>query len=196
MPSDLIRVLDCAVALLEALSISYAIGGSVASSAHGEPRPSADVDLVIDLPTEKVEPLAAGLSPDFHVPRNGMQEAVARGSYFNAIHLQTIVKLDFFVRGEDPLRKLQIERARPGRLDPDLPRSFRLSSAEDIILQKLAWFRRGGEVSDRQWRDVLGVMKLQGDALDHAYLADAASHVGLTDLVDRARRDAGQSAGP
>lgn len=66
-----------------------------------------------------------------------------------------------------------------------------LASPEDVVFQKLAWFRRGRQVSDRPWRDVLGVLKVQGERLDAAYLHRASASMGVEDLLERARREAG-----
>ena len=65
-----------------------------------------------------------------------------------------------------------------------------IATAEDIILAKLEWYRLGNEVSERQWNDVLGLLRLQGAALDLAYLRSSAADLGIADLLDRARREA------
>ena len=70
-------------------------------------------------------------------------------------------------------------------------RKFSLASAEDVILNKIEWHAQGGRVSDRQWNDVLGVMKVQRDSLDLAYLRRWANQLGLSNLLDQALRDAG-----
>lgn len=190
MIPDLIRVLDLAVERLDRLGIPYVVGGSLASSAYGEPRPSGDVDLVIDLPATRIGDLVAAFETEFYVAHEAVAEAVARGTSFNVIHLSAVVKLDLFILADRPLRRLQMDRRRLGAVDPSLPNRYYLSSAEDIILQKLDWYRKGGGVSDLQWRDVVGVLKMQRQSLDFAYLRQMASQAGLGDLLDRARVDA------
>ncbi len=61
-----------------------------------------------------------------------------------------------------------------------------VASAEDTLLAKLEWYRMGGEVSERQWRDVLGALKVQAGALDLEYLHRWASELGVDDLLERA----------
>lgn len=74
----------------------------------------------------------------------------------------------------------------------DDAREIPVASAEDTVLAKLQWFRRGGEVSERQWTDVVGLLRVVG-ALDHAYLRSRAPRRGVTNLLDRAWADAGKS---
>jgi hypothetical protein len=62
-------------------------------------------------------------------------------------------------------------------------------SPEDIILLKLEWFRIGGEMSERQWNDVLGVFEIQGSRLDQTYLDHWAPVIGVADLLARARQE-------
>jgi hypothetical protein len=68
--------------------------------------------------------------------------------------------------------------------DPD--RYLYVYTAEDILLQKLRWYRMGNEVSDRQWRDILGIVLVQGNALDLAYLSRAAEVLNVSDLLEQA----------
>jgi len=60
---------------------------------------------------------------------------------------------------------------------------------EDILLQKLRWFRLGNEVSERQWRDVLGIVRTQGKKLDDSWLLRGAQTLGVQDLLERALRE-------
>jgi hypothetical protein len=120
-----------------------------------------------------------------------MRQAVERGSSFNAIHQPTVLKVDFFVLGDAPFDRAQLEGR---RLSPALEGSGRrvfVSSPEDLILRKLDWYRQGAGVSDRQWRDVLGVLKVQAERLDLAHLRHWAPALELAALLERALSESG-----
>jgi hypothetical protein len=97
-----------------------------------------------------------------------------------------MLKIDVFVAPPSGFRRAQLEHGRPEVLDPGSNRTVPIATAEDTILSKLAWYRDGGEVSERQWSDVLGVMRVQGTALDLEYLRATAHELGVDDLLDRA----------
>jgi hypothetical protein len=105
--------------------------------------------------------------------------------------LETMLKVDVFVARTDPFHLMQMRRRVLQTTDPDGRTSFYVASPEDTILAKLQWYRDGSGVSDRQWNDVLGVLKVQGAALDRAYLDEWAGELGLKDLLRRAVDDAG-----
>lgn len=175
------------VAALERLGIRYYIGGSVASSAYGHVRTTLDVDLVADLQPQHVGPLAAALEGSYYVSVAVIHEALARRSCFNLIHLATMFKVDVFVVGQHAYDRQAFARIRPGLIDDDNPASRVLfASPEDVILSKLQWYRLGEEVSETQWRDVLGVMRAQGESLDREYLHRWAAELGLADLLEKA----------
>lgn len=186
-PDELAEALTPFVELLEARGIDYEIGGSLASATHGVARTTLDADVVAALTPADASPLVAMLADRYYVDLARVQDAIARRRSFNLIHLQTMLKIDVFVRRE---RAFDVSRAGRAALDSLSPtpgtRSFRISSAEDIILAKLEWFRVGGGVSERQWGDVLGVLRVGGPRLDRAYPSRWAAELGVADLLEQA----------
>jgi len=171
---------------LEALNVRHYLGGSLASSAHGIPRASIDADLVADLRPGHAAPFLAALGDRYYVSEARVRDALERRSSFNLIHLQTMLKVDVFVAKERAFDRRALDRARPEPLDARGGRRVPLASAEDIILAKLEWYRRGGEVSERQWTDVLGVIRVARERLDLPYLRELAADLAVLDLLERA----------
>jgi hypothetical protein len=191
MSSDIIAAIGPVVAAFETLGVLYRIGGSVASSALGVPRSTLDVDVVCDLQLRHVPPLVAALQEAYYVDGDMMRDAIRNESSFNLVHLSTMLKVDVFVRKSTPwdLEAFSRKIRRPLDVAADGP-EFDLTTAEDIVLHKLAWFRLGEGVSERQWRDAVGVIAVQGQALDRAYLMRWAASLGLGELLDRAFAEA------
>jgi hypothetical protein len=169
---------------LEALGIPHTVGGSLASSFAGEPRSTVDIDIVAAIADSQVEALVARLSPAFYVDADALRRAIRTRTSANLIHQETQLKIDLFVAGGTPLDARQI--ARRLRVDLAPGRHLHVHPPEDILLQKLRWYRLSGEVSDRQWRDIVAVVRVQGAALDRAYLQDGARVLGVSDLLERA----------
>lgn len=184
-------VLRFALRTLERLGIAYAIGGSVASSLHGSNRMTRDADLTVEPFFGREDVLLAAFPPpEFYVSPEAVREALRTRSTFNILHPATGYKIDIFVRKDEPFEQAAFARRGPFTL-PDAPEEpVQVHSPEDIILFKLRWYRIGGEVSDRQWSDVLAVMKTQGEQLDAAYLDHWAAEIGVKDLLDRVRSEA------
>jgi len=179
------------IRVFESLGIVYFLGGSMASSVHGIYRATADADFVATIRPDHVEDLVRLFQPAFYASVEAIRATVAAGRSFNVIHLDTMLKVDVFVARTDPFHLMQMRRRVPQATGPDGQTTFYVASPEDTVLAKLQWYRDGGGVSDRQWNDVLGVLKVQGPALDCAYLGEWARHLGLTDLLRRAVDDAG-----
>ena len=188
--SEILAAITPIVEALEELGVSYHIGGSVASSVYGIFRATIDADLVANLHLEQVRPLVKRLQADYYIDEDMIRDAIKRRSSFNVIHLDTMLKVDVFIPktrlfDQEELRRVQQEVLSEGT------RPFNIASPEGTILNKLEWYRMGGEVSDRQWNDILGVLKVQGTKLDMSYLQKWAANLSVTDLLERALVDAG-----
>jgi hypothetical protein len=188
-PADPIAVALEAAGALEALGIRYTIGGSIASSIAGEPRSTVDIDIVAALEETHARPLAALLSASFYVDEYALLRAIRGRGIVNVVHQPTQLKVDFHVAGGTPLDEQQLLRRQ--KVEVSGGRVLHVHPPEDILLQKLRWYRRGGEQSDRQWRDILGIVRVQGTRLDRAYLTTHAPALGVADLLGLAIQEGG-----
>lgn len=171
---------------LESCGISYLVGGSVASSITGEPRSTLDVDLVVDMSVRQVEPFVMALGDEFYADSDSLRRAIREKKSANLIHQVTSIKVDLFFAGRTSLDTQQMKRRERVLVLSNPDRYLYVYTAEDIVLQKLLWYRDGGEVSDQQWRDVLGILRVQGDRIDTTYLRHNAPVLGVSDLLERA----------
>jgi hypothetical protein len=187
---EILAALAPIVEALEELGVAYHIGGSVASSVYGIPRLTIDADLVADLRLEHVRPLVKQLEVEYYIDADAVRDAIRRRSSFNAIHLDTMLKVDVFIPKMRAFDQEELRRTRQEIL-AEGTRSFYMSSPEGTILNKLECYRMGGEVSDRQWNDILGALKVQGTALDMVYMQRWAKALQVTDLLERALVEAG-----
>ncbi len=174
------------------LGVPYLIGGSMASAVWGEPRFTLDVDFVAALRNGHVQPLLAALGEAWYADADSIREAIEQRASFNLIRLERMVKVDVFVPPEGGLHASKWGRARREVLDPESAQTVAVTSAEDILLQKLDWYRSGGCASETQWRDVTSLLRIQGAHLDDEYLNHWASEMELPELLARARDEAQQ----
>jgi hypothetical protein len=191
-PGDLLAALLPVTRELDRLGVAWYVGGSVASGVHGSPRSTMDADVVADLAPEHAAQLAAALGDAYYADEESIREAIDRRSSFNLIHLDTSFKVDVFVAKHFAYDRESLRRRRRDTLSdaPGAP-SLPFCTAEDSVLSKLDWYRKGGQVSAQQWRDVQGVLRTSGARADLAYLRRWAPELGVADLLERALGEAG-----
>jgi hypothetical protein len=160
--------------VFEKLGVPYLIAGSLASTLYGMVRTTQDSDVVAEMRLEHLEVFVSALQDEFYIDEEMIAAAIQRNSSFNIIHRETMFKVDVFIPSPRPFLQAQLERAERQTFSFEAEISAKFASPEDTILSKLEWYRMGGEVSDRQWRDIIGVLKTRAGEL----------HVG--DLLKRA----------
>jgi hypothetical protein len=176
-------VLAYVVGALDAAGIPHMLVGSVASSFHGEPRTTQDIDLVIDPSAEQIDRLVGSIDRTrYYVDEGSARDALANHSSFNIIDTTTGGKIDLLVRRDRPFSRSEFDRRRAATL---LDADVFLATAEDVILAKLEW--AGDPPSERQLRDVAAIMRVQGSTLDDEYLDHWAAELGVSALLDQAR---------
>jgi hypothetical protein len=174
--------------VLESVGLDYMVGGSIASSSYGEPRATRDIDVAVRLGEGDIPKLIAALGPEFAIDEEMLREAVSAGRSANIFYLPYFMKIDLFVRGNSEYDRAEFDRR--SNVEPILGERVAASSPEDNLLWKLRWFRMGGEVSDQQWRDILGLLRVSGSKMDAAYLRKWAGAHGVQDLLEGAHAQA------
>ena len=191
MQNEPVEVTLKVTGVFEKLGVAYLIAGSLASTLYGMVRTTQDSDIVAEMRLEHVQPFAAALQDEFYLDDELISEAIQNHSSFNIIHREAMFKVDVFIPRPRPFLQSQLARAQSQTFAFEKEISARFASPEDTILSKLEWYRMGGEVSERQWRDVLGVMKTRAGELDLDYLRKWARELNVRDLLERAMEEAG-----
>ena len=159
--------------------------GSTASSARGVPRATVDIDVVVRIGIQQAEKLVAALGPGWYADAQQIRQAIQAGRAFNVIHMPTAWKIDLFPAQSD-FHECEMQRAtlEPVTIDGETV-VCPVSTPEDILLAKLRWYKDGGQVSDRQWGDITGIVATNPN-LDLEYARLWAGRLQVTELLDRA----------
>ncbi len=185
MQPDLIAVTLKVIQALESLGVPYVLGGSMASTAYGYARTTLDSDIVAPLSLQQLPAFVHALREEFYLSEEAIAEAIQHRSSFNLIHLTTMFKVDIFIPKARDFERKQLANATPHLFAEHPNAIIYLASPEDTILAKLEWYRLGGELSERQWRDVVGIVQVQGERLDVGYMRHAAQELEVADLLER-----------
>jgi hypothetical protein len=189
--SGIAQALNPLTEALDSLGIRYYLVGSVASSAYGTPRTTLDVDMVAEISASHVQPLVKHLGGSYYIDPHMILDAINRQSTFNLVHLATMVKVDVFVARSSAYQAQVFGRVRWKAVEEGPENApYNLSSPEDVLIGKLVWYEQGGRVSERQWKDIVGVIRVQGGLLDSAYLRRWCRELSVTELLELALREA------
>jgi hypothetical protein len=174
--SDLLRFV---IEILERIGLRYFVTGSVATIFFGEPRFTNDIDIVVDLPPDKIPEFCAVFpAPEFYLSEEAVRRAVSRRGQFNIIQPSGGLKVDIMVPADSPFNRSRFARATRVRPEPGVVAIF--SSAEDVILKKLEAYRDGG--SEKHLRDITGVLRISGAHLNRAYIDQWADQLEVSEI--------------
>lgn len=181
-------LLDNLFRRLEKLGLKYIVGGSFASSLFGIRRSTQDLDIVLDISEFDIDDFVEEFKEDYSLSRPTIEQALDSSepfASFQLIHYEDLFRLDVFVRRTDDYSDSEFSRAINVEIVPGCP--AKVAAPENIVLRKLQWFNMGGQVSDKQWNDIVGVLEVQSGKLDNAYLDHWSLTLGVSTLLDKAR---------
>ncbi|HPC94250.1 MAG TPA: hypothetical protein PLU87_04845 [Sedimentisphaerales bacterium] len=185
-----IQVLERLAEVFDALGIPYAIGGSIASSVYGTVRFTRDADIAVLPFAAAADRFYAMLKDEFYVSEEAMQQALSCCGSFNIIHFETAFKIDLFLLGPSEFEQQLLVRSRVVRLGETPESDLCFVSPEDVILLKLRRLNESDAFDESQWEDILGVLAIQGRALDFGRLNEDARILRVEDLLERAIAEA------
>lgn len=175
-PFELLRVV---VTEFEKLGLPYLVTGSIATILYGEPRFTNDIDIVVDLPPDKIPALCKALpASEFYLSEDAVRQAVANRGQFNIIHPASGLKVDVIIPQESDFNRSRFARAQ--RVSPSSEYSAMFASVEDVIIKKMEYYREGG--AEKHLRDITGVLKVSGQRVDRDYVDGWAARLGLLDI--------------
>lgn len=186
------RAIKPVVAAFDELGVRYAVVGSVAGLSHGWGRVTIDVDVLAEFGLEHIDEFVTRFDVEtFYVDAAMIRDAILHKSSFNLMHFETGIKVDVFISKARPYDLEVTARREPETMSDGQTPAFYVESAEDLALSKIVWFKLGKGTSDRQWNDVLGVLKTNAFDLDFEYLDKWAHELNISDLLDKALDESG-----
>jgi hypothetical protein len=181
---ELFELLQKIIEVFEKLSISYLVTGSVASMAYGEPRLTNDIDIVADIHLFHIPGLIAAFpNEDYYIDAEMIKDAIHQVGQFNIIHPSSGLKVDVILKRDIPFDQSRFRRIR--KIYPGLyPADF--ASPEDVIIKKMEYYKLGG--SEKHLRDIAGIFKISGEAIDSEYISRWAADLDLNEIWDMIKK--------
>ena len=185
--SELLRYL---AETFDRLQLRYAVTGSTATIAYGEPRFTNDIDVLVELSEERsADFLRAFPAEDFYVSPTAVRSAAANQRQFNVIHPASGLQADVIIASNSEFDRQRLDRSRPLAVLPN--RTVLFATPEDVILKKLQYFQEGG--SDKHLRDIAGVLRVQGTRIDYGRLEEWSARLGVGEIWSLLRKQLGES---
>jgi hypothetical protein len=185
--SDIDIALQPVIDVFSEMNIPYYVCGSLASSAYGVSRSTQDIDLVSDISRNAANDFYERLKDKYFLDLNMMLEAIDKKSSFNLIHLDTMLKIDVFILRDEHYHRSTFERITQDSIEQhENAINVFVASPEDVILSKLLWYKASNESSEKQWLDILGILKVQNKRLDIESLQYWAKELNVKDLLHKA----------
>lgn len=180
--SELMRLV---VRTFESLDIPYMITGSHASAYYGEPRFTRDIDIVAEIQEGQVDDFVSFFPPnEYYCDKDIIKTEIKRHGQFNIIHTVSGLKVDVILRKETPFSRMEFSRRKRSKVFSDQEANF--VAPEDVIIKKMAFYKEGG--SEKHLRDITGILKISGDAVDRNYISEWAKRLELTDIWDAVQK--------
>ena len=188
---ELFELLKKMIDVFEVLEISYLVTGSVASMAYGEPRLTNDIDIVAEIKPQQISAFIGSFpSNEFYISEDMIKEAINRKGQFNIIHPSSGLKVDVIIKQNNDFDKSRFNRKQD--IQPADSYSASFASPEDVIIKKMEYYREGG--SEKHLRDITGILKISGDAVDRSYISDWSKRLGLTEIWDAVKNRVDEKA--
>lgn len=166
---------------LDSAEIRYMFTGSIAANFYTVPRMTRDIDIVIELMETEIDRVILLFEKDYFIDKSIVAAAIKEKKMFNIIHYQSVVKIDFIVRKENPYRIEEFSRRKTITFEDT---KLYITAPEDLILSKLYWAKEN--MSELQLNDVRNLLK-SVDALDKDYLKKWADYLGIYNIYEKAK---------
>lgn len=179
------ELLQKIVEAFEHLQISYLVTGSIAAMAYGEPRLTNDIDIVAEINEQHIKGLLAAFpANEFYISEEMIKDAMRHHGQFNIIHPASGLKIDVIIKRDTSFDSSRFRRIR--RIYPAESFQANFAAPEDVIIKKMEYYRDGG--SEKHLRDITGILKISGDAVDRNYISEWAKRLELTDIWDAVQK--------
>ncbi len=174
------EVLQIVIATLEKNNIPYMLTGAIAVNYYGRPRLTHDVDIIVNIERKHIQSIVDAFHQEFYISPEGIEDAIRHRTAFNIIHNETGLKIDFWMLTEEEYDKTRFSRRKRQTI---FDREIYISSAEDIILIKLLWYKNS--TSEKHVIDAEGILQVQENSIDNNYLIKWAEKLSVKKILKK-----------